>query len=80
MVRSGESGVWQRRFWEHAIRDQDDFNRHCDYIHYNPVKHGLVKSPADWEYSTFRSLVAKGVYAADWGQGVERSLAGMEYE
>lgn len=45
MVDKQEAGIWQRRFWEHAIRDQEDFNRHCDYIHYNPVKHGLVRSP-----------------------------------
>lgn len=43
----GEKGVWQRRFWEHLVRDQDDFNRCCDYIHYNPVKHGLVKFPSE---------------------------------
>lgn len=45
MRKKKEKGIWQRRFWEHAIRDQKDFNRYCDYIHYNPVKHGLVNSP-----------------------------------
>ena len=58
---------WQSRFWEHWIRDGDDLQRHIDYIHYNPVKHGLVASPADWNASTFHRFVAKGVYAADWG-------------
>ena len=51
MLRKGEKGIWQRRFWEHAIRDERNYSRHCDYIHYNPVKHGLVRTPADWKYS-----------------------------
>ncbi len=52
--RKGERGVWQRRFWEHLIRDGDDLDRHVDYIHWNPVKHGLVNDPADWPYSTYK--------------------------
>ena len=52
--RKGERGIWQRRFWEHAIRDGDDLDRHIDYIHWNPVKHGLVDNPEDWPYSTYR--------------------------
>ena len=52
-VRSGERGIWQRRFWEHAIRDDEDFNHHVTYIHFNPVKHGHVTSPDDWPYSTW---------------------------
>ena len=63
----GESGLWQRRFWEHEIRDEDDFQRHVDYIHWNPVKHGHVKEVAQWPYSTFHRYVRKGVYPADWG-------------
>jgi len=51
--RKGERGIWQRRFWEHLIRDAEDFDRHVDYIHWNPVKHGLVAAPEDWPYSTF---------------------------
>ena len=51
--RQGERGIWQRRFWEHHIRDADDLNRHVDYIHWNPVKHGYVKEPEDWPYSTY---------------------------
>lgn len=61
-----ERGVWQRRFWEHLIRDEDDFKRHLDYIHYNPVKHGYVRQAADWRYSTFRRYVEAGVYDKSW--------------
>ena len=62
-----ERGVWQRRFWEHVIRDEGDLERHFDYIHYNPVKHRLVQRPADWPYSTFRQYVKRGFYSLDWG-------------
>lgn len=65
-----ESGIWQRRFWEHTIRDEHDFSAHCDYIHYNPVKHGLAVNPADWPYSTFHRFVKEGIYPASWGQTV----------
>jgi putative transposase len=61
-----ERGIWQRRFWEHTIRDQRDFEKHVDYIHYNPVKHGLVKRVADWEYSSFQRFVQSGVYPLEW--------------
>ena len=64
--RRGERGVWQRRFWEHAIRDEDDYRAHMDYVHINPVKHGLVSRVVDWPYSTFHRLVERGVYPADW--------------
>ncbi len=63
----GEADVWQRRFWEHMIRDEVDLANHVEYIHYNPVKHGLVKAPADWEYSSFRKYVEDGLYAVNWG-------------
>ena len=62
-----ESDVWQRRFWEHSIRDQTDLERHLDYIHYNPVKHGLVSCPHLWEYSSFHRWVEKDGYKHDWG-------------
>jgi len=62
----GERGIWQRRFWEHAIRNEEDYAAHMDYVHFNPVKHGLVASPADWPYSTFRSCVSRGLYPHDW--------------
>ena len=61
-----ESTLWQRRYWEHQIRDVDDFNRHTDYIHYNPVKHGLAARPVEWPYSTFHRHVAHGTYPLDW--------------
>ena len=62
----GERGIWQRRFWEHAIRDDEDYAAHMDYVHFNPVKHGLVTSLAEWPYSTFKSCVARGLYPHDW--------------
>jgi putative transposase len=65
--RRNEQAFWQRRFWEHQIRDDDDLTRHVDYIHWNPVKHGLVKSVRDWPYSTFHRYVAQGIYPNDWG-------------
>ncbi len=65
-------GVWQRRFWEHTIRDENDLIAHVEYIHYNPVKHGLVSCPHAWAYSSFARFVRKGVYDADWGCSCER--------
>jgi putative transposase len=75
-----ERAIWQRRFWEHLIRDEQDFNLHVDYIHYNPVKHGLVFSPKDWQYSSFDRYVQRGVYDFDWGSSevLFDSLIGME--
>ena len=64
--RRGERGIWQRRYWEHLIRDDADFAAHMDYVHINPVKHGLVKQVTDWPYSTFHRLVQEGVYPLDW--------------
>jgi putative transposase len=62
-----ESDVWQRRFWEHTIRDEHDFERHFDYIHYNPVKHGLVRCPHAWKASSFHFWVKRGVCDQFWG-------------
>jgi putative transposase len=62
----GERGIWQRRYWEHTIRDDNDFARHVDYIHFNPVKHRLVARVRDWPYSSFHRLVKLGVYPYDW--------------
>ena len=62
----GERGIWQHRYWEHTIRDQDDFARHVDYIHINPLKHGLVERVSDWEASSFHRYVRLGVYPLDW--------------
>ena len=60
-LRKQERGIWQRRFWEHAIRDEEDFRRHVDYIHFNPVKHGYVQKVADWPYSSFHRYVRLGI-------------------
>ncbi|MGE5271624.1 MAG: REP-associated tyrosine transposase [Thiohalocapsa sp.] len=61
-----ERGIWQRRYWEHTIRDDDDFARHADYIHFNPVKHGYVEHVADWPCSSFHRFVQLGLYPMDW--------------
>ena len=61
-----ETGVWQRRFWEHALRNEEDFKRHLDYIHYNPVKHGYSRCPHSWPSSSFHQWVEKGGYSSDW--------------
>ena len=65
-----ERGIWQRRYWEHLIRDQNDLRRHVDYTHYNPVKHGHVSRAADWPHSTLHREVRAGRLSADWGVGV----------
>jgi putative transposase len=65
--RRGEYPLWQRRFWEHTIRDQADFARHVDYTHYNPVKHGLVPRASDWPHSSFHRYVKLGILPKDWG-------------
>lgn len=70
-VAKGERGIWQRRFWEHLIRDEADHEAHVNYIHYNPVKHGHVGRVADWPYSSFHGFVRESIYPADWGGGVE---------
>jgi putative transposase len=69
-----EQAIWQRRFWEHAIRDDRDYRQHVDYIHYNPVKHGLVVAPNDWRHSSFHRFVAKGVCDENWGASEELRL------
>lgn len=80
MRRKKEKGVWHRRFWEHMIRDQADFNRLCDYIHYNPVKHGLVSSPLEWKNSSFKKFADEGLYHRDWGQSAAKELLEMNFE
>ncbi|NEP56613.1 MAG: transposase [Symploca sp. SIO2G7] len=62
-----EGNLWQRRFWEHLIRDEEDFIKHCDYIHYNPVKHKLCLTPQDWQFSSIHRLTAQGIYPPNWG-------------
>ncbi|WP_295445987.1 transposase [uncultured Thiodictyon sp.] len=63
----GERGIWQRRFWEHVIRDETDLQRHVDYTHYNPVKHGYVQRAVDWPFSSFQWYLRRGWVSADWG-------------
>jgi putative transposase len=70
-----EKGIWQRRYWEHAIRNDADLERHVDYIHFNPVKHGHVTRVSDWPHSSFHRYVERGLLTVDWG-GDLRSIAG----
>lgn len=77
-IKRRESGLWQRRFWEHQIRDDADFARHVDYIHVNPMKHGYVTRVRDWPYSSFHRFVRDGVYPADWA-GVMESDGGLRF-
>jgi putative transposase len=74
-VAKREKGIWQRRYWEHAIRDDEDFERHVDYIHFNPVKHGHVNRIADWPHSSFHRYVERGLLAPDWA-GDLRNIQG----
>lgn len=66
-VNRKEMAIWQRRYWEHTFYDEDDLNAHIDYIHINPMKHGLVKNVVDWPWSSFHRYVKKGIYPSDWG-------------
>lgn len=75
---AGERGIWQRHYWEHFIRDDVDYERHVDYVHVNPLKHGYVKRVADWPYSTFHRYVSKGIYPQDWCGDVDFSVGGDE--
>ncbi|WP_084612640.1 transposase [Pseudogulbenkiania sp. MAI-1] len=74
--RRGERGVWQRCYWEHLIRDEEDFAAHMDYVHINPLKHGLVERVVDWPHSTFHRCVQAGIYPEDWAGGLEQ-LTGL---
>ncbi|MCC2676863.1 MAG: transposase [Ramlibacter sp.] len=65
--RSGRRNLWQHRFWEHQIRDERDFEKHVEYIHFNPVKHGWVLRARDWPYSSLHRYVRQGTVGADWG-------------
>jgi putative transposase len=73
-LTKAERGIWQRRFWEHTIRDEGDFSRHIDYVHINPLKHGLVTRVRDWPYSSFHRMVRLGVYPEDWAGDVARMV------
>ena len=76
----GERGVWQRRFWEHVVRDDDDFKRCLDYIHCNPVKHGLAERASAYPFSSFGRWVELGEYDSLWGTGEVVDIPGAEWE
>ena len=76
MIRRGERGIWQRRYWEHTIRDDRYYAAHMDYAHFNPVKHGLVAHPAEWPFSSFKRCVSRGIYPAGWMGDATASVAG----
>ena len=65
-IKRKEKGIWQRRFYDHIIRDENDLTSHLDYIHYNPVKHGYVNAPKYWKYSSFEKYVDKNLYDRNW--------------
>ena len=80
-VIKGERGIWQPRFWEHTIRDESDLERCIDYLHFNPVKHGLVATVRDYPWSTFHRFVERGIYPHDWGDGQEtHPMHGAEWD
>lgn len=78
-VRGGERGIWQRRFWEHTIRDDEDFAAHVDYVHFNPVKHGYVREVTAWPHSTFKSCVRRGLYPDSWRGPNEQTILNAEW-
>ena len=65
--RRGNRGIWQKRFWDRLVRDEDEFKALLDYVHYNPVKHGYVDRPGDWEFSSFQRWMVRGEYDRNWG-------------
>ncbi len=72
--RKKERGIWQRRFWEYLIKDEEDYKNHLDYIHYNPVKHGYVQRAIDWQYSSFHLWLERDVYPRDWATKLDMDL------
>ena len=74
-----EFAIWQRRFWEHTIQDEDDLYNHLDYIHYNPVKHGLANSPAEWKWSSFSIYVDREFYEPNWGENEILNKNNIDY-
>jgi putative transposase len=75
-----EAAIWQRRFWEHTIETEDDLETHLDYIHYNPVKHGIARHAADWAFSSFHRYVKEGIYEMDWNGGEEGRIQRLGWE
>jgi len=76
-LRKRERGIWQRRYWEHTLRDDDDFARHVDYIHFNPVKHGYVAEASAWPFSSFHHMVRLGFYPENWAAEPNDQEAGF---
>ncbi|UCC87801.1 MAG: transposase [Anaerolineales bacterium] len=76
---TGSVKFWQKRFWEHTIRDEKDFECHLDYIHFNPVKHGLVTKPEDWVHSSFLVWKERGAYPDGWGRSIPPSIAEFDW-
>ncbi|WP_324615373.1 hypothetical protein [Methylomonas albis] len=77
-MESTQGHKWQRRFWAHLIEDQDDYNRHADYIHWNPVKQGWVNKVCDRPYSSFHHYVEQGIYTENWGNNENADIYGIE--
>ena len=78
---SGRMKFWQRRFYDHVIRDETDLKHHLDYIHYNPVKHRLVSRPEDWKHSSFLAWKQKGAYPDQWGwDSLPQTIVDMDLE
>ena len=75
-----EKPIWQPRFWEHLIRDESDLKNHIDYIHYNPVKHGLANSPNNWKHSSFQKYIRHGWYDENWGETLPDNIKTMDFE
>ena len=75
-----EIHIWQRGFWDHIIRDEKDYRNHLDYIHWNPVKHGYVENPSEWEWSSFLEFCEKDVYLPEWGKNEPESIKEMHFE
>jgi putative transposase len=73
-LRKRERGIWQRRYWEHAIRDDRDLERHVDYVHFNPVKHGYVSRVSDWPHISFHHYVARGTLPVGWGGNMRETV------
>ncbi|GMR08466.1 MAG: transposase [Gammaproteobacteria bacterium] len=78
--RNNARSVWQPRFWEHRIRDENDYLNHVNYIHFNPVKHQYVENPADWLFSSFHAFVKEGYYEIGWGNSISNEVMKMNFE
>ena len=80
-IKKGEKGIWQRRYWEHTIRDEEDLAKHLDYVHFNPIKHGYVKVAGKYEYSSFKKFVKMGFYDSSWCNFEDKNkIVGLDFE